>query len=582
MLRIRAALGDRSLQALTWIVILAMPAHAAESVLQLLPDNTLGFVVVQEMSEVSQKVARQAELLGVAAPDVLEMAKGMAGIEQGLDEAGALLLAVASSGDESKPLEDSQGLLAVPVSDYAQFIEQWNGDAAAEVTEVEVAGQSMLMAEKSGYALLVRSDEEHRALLNQVLARDVASDPEIAPLEEWIRGNDATFALLSLGVQRLTARGITELEQVQQHFAETLELGAQTDQVAAAFGMYIQLLQGAQEHVATIADGFRVDEAGNIRIGSRVRFQEDSPLAQVSDTSPQSTTSLLAGLPDGPFVGAFGASLTPECGELLGKWSVEMMKANPALYGIELSDEAADQYLELTLASMRALNGFSGLFSAAPENETLLGGMQGVIFTSDAQGYLATYEEAMAQFQELIDATEGKFPYEVEVAKAELAGVSGLRVTMDMSAVLGAQAGGPEAAAILDKMFGAGGKLTTHVLAATKDKVLFSYGSEQTVKRQLAAVQAGASDLATEASVAGALALLPQDADMVAFLSPQGAVAWFQQIAPTEQLGEIPEFSQTPAVGFAAKIVAGGLEAECVVPAELPLAIKEYVESLRQ
>ena len=47
-------------------------------------------------------------------------------------------------------------------------------------------------------------------------------------------------------------------------------------------------------------------------------------------------------------------------------------------------------------------------------------------------------------------------------------------------------------------------------------------------------------------------------------------------------LGEIPEFPEMPAVGSSARMVAGGLETEFVVPAELPKAVQKYVQGLRR
>jgi hypothetical protein len=88
-----------------------------------------------------------------------------------------------------------------------------------------------------------------------------------------------------------------------------------------------------------------------------------------------------------------------------------------------------------------------------------------------------------------------------------------------------------------------------------------------------------------EASIKKIKTLLPKDASLIAYLSPRGMLAWVKNIAttlmPPGMLGEIPEFPETTAIGFSAKMVPGGLETELVVPAELPKVIKEYVERVR-
>ena len=116
--------------------------------------------------------------------------------------------------------------------------------------------------------------------------------------------------------------------------------------------------------------------------------------------------------------------------------------------------------------------------------------------------------------------------------------------------------------------------------------MLFSYGSEKTIERQIAALKSGDPGLAKEASIEKTVGLLPEDAGFVAYLSPRGTVAWVKnivtQFVPLDALWEIPEFPETPAVGFSAKVVSGGLETELVVPAELPKAVKEFVQSVQQ
>ena len=582
MFKTPAARVGRLSAVLLTVTTLVAPALAAENVLTLLPAKSLGFVVVNRMSEVNEKLRNYAQELELPLPDLLELAKTSAGIQQGLDVEGTILLAAVTSVDGSEKIQDSEVLVALPVRDYAQFIGQFHGDTASVISEVEVAGMPALVAEKSSYALLVPSDSEHRTLLQECLDRDPEMPSAVAALQEWIAENDTAVVVLSPGIQLLTEQGILALEQVKEHFSGNEELGGQAAQLAAAFDLYTQMLQGVKDKVRVAADGLLIDDVGNIRLGSRIRFTENGLATSSSDTTHRSTDDLLAGLPGGAFVGAVGASLSPECGELLAKWSVDMMKHNPALYGIELSDEAADKYLELALASMKGFRGFSMVFSASEAGAAIFDGMLAIFSTDDASDYLANYEEAMEQFQELIKDSDSAMPFAMEITTAEIAGAKGLKVSMDMGAMLAAQEGQPEAAEMMKKMFGPHGKLTTHVLAVEKSKVLFSYGSEQAIAGQIAALQSGEPDLAKEASIKKAVALLPKGADMVAFLSPRGAVAWFSSLLPPEALGNFAEFPETPAIGFSAKMDARGLQAEWVVPAEFPQAVKAYVESAQQ
>ena len=486
----------------------------------------------------------------------------------------------------SEKIEDSEGLVALPVTDYKRFVGQFNGDASSEISDLIVAGMPMLVAEKSGYAVLVPSDSEHRSLLKAVLEREAGVSSEIAAWDGWIAENDATAVVLPRGVKLLAEKAIEAIEEVKEQFSGMEELGDQADQMAAVFDMYLQMLRLAKTEVHAVADGLRIDDAGNILLGGRVRFTPGGRLENTSDALNPSTEGLLLALPGGPFVGAVGASLSPECAEQFASWSVEMMKNNPALYGMKLSDEAADKYLEMTLVSMKGMRGLSMMLVPSEEGEAILDGALGTINTDDATDYLTKYEKTMDEFRNLIEESDSELPYEVEVTKAAIAGVNGLKVTTDMNAALAAQRGSPQATEMFEKMFGEHGKLTVHLLAVDKDKILFSYGSEKTIERQIAALKSGEPGLVSEVSIQETTALLPKEAGLVAYLSPRGAVAWFKNIASLvalpHALGEVPEFPETPAVGFSAKIVSGGLETELVVPTELPKAVKEYIESVRE
>ncbi len=587
MLRIlRKRLGQLS-AVLTVVVTLAGSAWAAEDVLTLLPEKSLGFAVVNRLANVSEKLGKHAQNLGIPMPDLLTMAKASTGVQQGLDDQGVLMVAVVSSIDGSKKIEDFEGLLALPLSDYKQFVEPFGGDASSEITELDMDGVPMLAAEKSGYALLVSNDAEHRSLLEKVLKQDAKVTPEIAVLKKWIAENDAAVVVLAPGIKRFAERGVTEIEKFKKQFSKIEAPGDQAAQMAAAMDMYLQVLHTVEAEVQTVAQGLRIDDVGNLCMGGRVRFTKDGEAAKLSGASNHKSKDLLTDLPGGPFVGAVGASLSPECSELLTKWFRDMMASNPAIYGMELSEEEADELLEASLTSMQGLRGFSMALALSEEGESIVNGLFGIIVTEDAAGYLANYKEAMEQVRKIQKKLESAIPtVEMEATQAEIAGKKGLKIVMDMGAAMSAQGNPPELSQVFEKMFGGDGKITTYLLAIEKNKVLYSYDSEKTIERQIAALNSGAPSLAKEASIAKTTALLPEEASLVAHLSPRGMVAWSKNIAgnflPPAMLGNIPEFPETPTIGFSAKMVSGGLETELIVPAELPKTIKEYAESMQQ
>jgi len=321
MLRIfRKRLGQLS-AVLTVVVTLAgsatMSTWAAEDVLTLLPEKSLGFAVVNRLANVSEKLGKHAQNLGIPMPDLLTMAKASTGVQQGLDDQGVLMVAVVSSIDGSKKIEDFEGLLALPLSDYKQFIEPFGGDASSEITELDMDGVPMLAAEKSGYALLVSNDAEHRSLLEKVLKQDAKVAPEIAALKKWIAENDAAVVVLAPGIKRFAERGVTEIEKFKKQFSKIEAPGDQAAQMAAAMDMYLQVLHTVEAEVQTIAQGLRIDDVGNLCMGGRVRFTKDGEAAKLSGILNRKGEDLLADLPGGPLVGAVGASLRPSVANCL-------------------------------------------------------------------------------------------------------------------------------------------------------------------------------------------------------------------------------------------------------------------------
>ena len=565
---------------------LSVRASAADDPLRLLPDTTLGFAVIHRLSELNDKLAQHAQRLGIPGPDLLTLAKMSAGAQQGLDEQGSLLVAAIASVDGSNRIEESEALIAVPVTDYQQFVEQFPGDASAEIAELLMAGAPVLVTEVPGYALITPQSDEHRTLLESLRKREPSLEIDVDGIEDWVAGNDVIVALLPSGIQNITQRAATELEQVQEQLADSEELGDAAAQVTAAFDMYLQALRFANTEITMAADGLRIDDNGDFRFGGRLRFAKSGLLSHLPANLNHRTADLLADLPGGPFTGVMGAAFTEECSDLLAEWSAAMVKNNPGIYQLNLSDEAAEKYEALSRASMQGMRGWSMKMSAGAEGESILGGLLGIVDTDNSAEYLQRYGSTVEEVMEVLEESAESLPYDMQVEPAEVAGLKGLKVVTDITAALEAQGGPPEAMEMFETMFGEGGKMTAHMLPVDEQSLLFSYGHQRTIRSQIESLQDGSPMLTAEASVTEALARLPAQAGLVALVNPHRAVAWAQRIAadvaPGQALGELPPFPETPAIAFSARSVAGGLETELVIPAELPQAVMGFVQQIQQ
>ncbi|MEO2046779.1 MAG: hypothetical protein ABGX16_09430 [Pirellulales bacterium] len=273
-------------------VLLPASTNANENVLTLVPENALGFVVVNRLADVSEKLGKHAQELELPLPDLLMMLKMKLGLTEELNEKGNLMLALLPPRTGER---EPQPLVALPVSNYEKFIGRFQGDPTSDISEVEVAGQTVLIAHKNNYAVLVNM--ENRGALQDLLNSTAKSPLAVTSLTKWIGENDATVVLLGPGLHLATKEAIQGLETAKEQF-EGLELeGGQSEQVAMALDMYIQMLHLVKTEIHTAAEGLRIDENGNFRFGGRARFTEGGRWAGLTGVAKSNDTDLLADLP---------------------------------------------------------------------------------------------------------------------------------------------------------------------------------------------------------------------------------------------------------------------------------------------
>jgi hypothetical protein len=186
----------------------------------------------------------------------------------------------------------------------------------------------------------------------------------------------------------------------------------------------------------------------------------------------------------------------------------------------------------------------------------------------------------------LIDQSESPNFMKMEASEVTVNGLHGIRISMDMKSLMQAQNSPPQTMQMIEKMFGEGGKITTHVIAADDNTILLSYAPVEIIDKKIATYLKSTTRLEDEPGIAKIASLLGQQPGMVAYLSPQGTVAWIGQmmqmaLPPGVEAPEFPEFPKTLPIGFSAKMVANGFETEMVVPAELPRVFKDFSQSIR-
>jgi len=130
--------------AFTFTLALASPARAADDPLALVPEQAHIVVVVNDLRGISDRLAELRQTLNIPADemgDLLGRIKGELNIEEGLDEAGSLVIVLPDltpQFENPKQAENPDALILVPVTDYKKFVESFDVEAAQGVTALDV------------------------------------------------------------------------------------------------------------------------------------------------------------------------------------------------------------------------------------------------------------------------------------------------------------------------------------------------------------------------------------------------------------------------------------------------------------
>ena len=168
----------------------------AAGALKLVPEDALGFVVVNRLSDVDKNVGKLAAALQLPMPGPVEMLKTRAGVKEGLDDNGAAVVAflpreAAAGSTGETPDKPHEAFVLIPVTDYAKFIGQFQPeDATAEITTVTIGKEKSVVGHKDAYAVFAEANRKDR--LAQFLASTKSVESIVAPLAPWVGKHDAS------------------------------------------------------------------------------------------------------------------------------------------------------------------------------------------------------------------------------------------------------------------------------------------------------------------------------------------------------------------------------------------------------
>lgn len=556
-------------------------ARAAEDLLGVIPEESLGFAVVNRLAETDAKIQALGREMQLPVPSALEMFKARAGLQDVLDEKGSAAIVLLPGGDAgSRPA----AVLFLPVTDYKQFLRQLKpDDASAKIVEVEVRNQSFLIGSRGGYAVVARSG--NRDALEKVLGSSKRVAAGLAPLRRMLAEGDVAGVITRRGIKLLAAKGQEALQQAKTALAALPEDKKEGIEAAiGVFDVYGQIIKALGEEINSYAVAGRIDDGGNLHLIERVRVTPGGQAARILSEVKPPRRDLLTGLPDGPFVFALAGVLPESAGECLMQFSAAVMKAAPGIYGLDA--QQVDELIEISRQSMKGLHGMSMMMGVGKPGDPIYSNIAVVEMVDDSEAFLADYRKTIQAMNRLLKDAEGSIMKPVKLKEVKIGEASALKLTMKIPMFPGAEKM-PNFDEIMEKLFGPGGKMIAFIAAADEHTILAAYTNRRLLRQCLKAADGTQPGLAADPAVAKTAAMLPSGAQWVGYISPKGMIDFIKRVIPAvtpegQTAPKIPNFPETPPIGFAVKAAPGSVRSHTVVPAAVLKGIGGFVAEIRK
>jgi hypothetical protein len=556
--------------AIAWALLVAS-VHGQSDVLAEVPQHALGVIAVHRISTTNENFQKLARELQAPFGSPLDMIKSITGVRTGVDEKGSAAFVALPGSDPDGP---PTAALLIPVTDYQAVVDQLKGDDTEEITEVQVG--HALVARKGNYAVIAQPG--NRAAVRQILdAKMSLAEGFPAELGKWQNEFGVVMIATPAGIKKVSSSAIIEMERAKVLFPPDRD---ETRVISQAFDLYAEMFRSISESAKYFAVGGRVDGDGALHISSRTLLKMDAATVRKFEKAG-SPTELLSGLPAQKSLFAFAGPLSEEWITGSNLFSVKAMKMNPLFSKL---DEEQTKRLHAALSgSMHGLESFGIVVGSGGEIESLYERVSGIMKVNDAGAFMKNYKHSIDKMDELLTEVGDGSTRLYEVSDMQIEGKPAILIRMDAKAMM---AGNPVAAnPITEKLFGPEGKLDAYIAPADDKTVLMAYMSEAAIKKVIAAYRSSKANPVTDPLISETAALLPEGAQWVGFLSPAGMLEFVRKtmstIVPQGRQITIPDFPESPPLGFAVKLSSTALDTDFVIPHSVLKATGNYVQKVR-
>lgn len=578
-------------------VIGTVSASLGADVLQNVPNDAQGFVVVKNLAATDSKVQQLLTSVQADFPSPLAFLRAVTGVSEGLDPQGDCLFVVLPGGNGDA---DPQFGVWLPVRDYNRLIAALRGTTGQDIVAITVAGEDLLIAQHGAWALVM--DPEQRERMEQILAADPNPPSAVAKWQSWIDANDVAVVAFPGGVRAILAWataappasgpqsgadddfdddlfGFEEVNDVGDPFVATAREAPPandlTARIRAAIRKWTRQSPGLTQtllRAEAVGCAARLDADGNALVGLRAINEDLGPIA--ADNSQAEKQSLPPTLYQGGNFVLHGAGALPPAhvlaiSSLVARSLADELKTEE---GLRLNDATVARFQRAVEQAAAEIASAAVLTQAGDKQEGVYTNDFAVVRVNSAATFASRATEAMQLWNAMNREGKGETPLVFDVEEVKVGGRAATLCSLDIAAADGAPPI-PEVRQAMEKFFGPGGKLRLWIVRVDDQTVLLAAATPEQVAAALNAFDRKQQLDWTRSELAPAANLLPEQADWRLLFSPHHYDKWQRRqkdaiTGPVFGGPLVKEFPPSPPIGIAGRFRGGELRIDAAVPAE--------------
>ena len=542
-------------------VIVAAPLQAAEpDIIKQVPPDAQFVFIIPNLAELSDKVTKIAAELNLPQPELqqpLDQIRGMMGVEKGFNESGGLAVILPRLPVGGQP----EGMLLLPVSDYAAFVGNFGVPNAGEgVTQIEFQGQPAFIKKSGKYAVLSLQQQMVEGYTAPTDSNLVARAGQLGG-EALSRGD----TILYIDISQIGPMFIPIVQMQMEQAKMQMQAVPQSAQMAGVIDLMSQSMQ------AVLRDGQSVVVTTDIStegfgLSAAAQFKPGSPLAQTFAKAPAGELAFDR-LPDKPFF--FAASMNTAVLPL-NDWLEAFAAKLPADMPVAKIVQSTVEVMQLAGDRMQAamytpnLGAGGGLFNTV------------VVYQTPQPDKFIAGNRKMLEEMNNLDLGEGatiRTQYEENAVQVEgVKRVDRFRQQTQLP---------PEAMAQLGPLAGLMGQEQSGYIAPLKDAVVVASGADPTTLKDVIAAAGGGGKLGGASLAAIRPKLLgSRSGEMYVGVGPilQFVNGFLSLMAPQAVI-DVP--ADLPPVGSGLSVGGGGIGTSVYVPMAVVQTAKRAVDKFQ-